>query len=471
MADEAVGRRLPTIRLMDEDLYKPTRRTLRSRLEDSALGSSWNEIAVIFEAKHNEKEDFPSIKVIHTTFDRYNPRSYLPASVETNPNKKHVSGQQYEEILYYKDVAPYGPTYHLMTTMAELFWSHGRSNKFLTLMILAYLRSLHSHNYNWAKAFCMAFGAKFSSYNREHTSMMVTTIPVVWAPCFVHILFSLRRNLFAGTPLEERCKLPEEIPIASPEPVDYNATRPKVDYKRGRETDHPGSTKWAHAEDNECGLPSTKIDKPPNISIPVQPEPSLLIPLPISTIVTGEPGHLLSPDMQSTQELCAHLRQDITRVINSRLLPYIQAAFQRHFVATDKWKKLYEDQLSKVRELQETNDGLREQLISKDAKKSDVHALAQTEVQRELEEFKRSMTVKEKAAKEIHQQKLAQVQTELEEYKWSSEALIKRLDEEALRLREALAAKESAVQALIDAHQKEISTLKATCRNYKTTLD
>ncbi|KAL2636317.1 hypothetical protein R1flu_007796 [Riccia fluitans] len=77
------------------------------------------------------------------------------------------------------------------------------------------------------------------------------------------------------------------------------------------------------------------------------------------------------------------------------------------------------------------------------------------------------MTKKEKA----HMQKLIQVQTELDEYKRSSEASIKRLEEEASRLLEALAAKESTVQALVDAHQKEISILKATCRKYKRTLD
>ncbi|KAL2622272.1 hypothetical protein R1flu_002477 [Riccia fluitans] len=83
----------------------------------------------------------------------------------------------------------------------------------------------------------------------------------------------------------------------------------------------------------------------------------------------------------------------------------------------------------------------------------------------------RGMTAKEKAAEETHLHKLALVQTQLEETKRSSEASIKRLEEEALRLREALAAKESVVQALENAHQKEISTLKATCRKYKTSLD
>ncbi|KAL2613762.1 hypothetical protein R1flu_025454 [Riccia fluitans] len=88
-----------------------------------------------------------------------------------------------------------------------------------------------------------------------------------------------------------------------------------------------------------------------------------------------------------------------------------------------------------------------------------------------LEDFKRSVTAKEKAAEETHLQKLALVQTQLEEYKRSSEASITRLEEEASCLREALAAKESAVQALENAHQKEISTLKTTCRKYKISLD
>ncbi|KAL2642792.1 hypothetical protein R1flu_010379 [Riccia fluitans] len=384
MADKAMGQRLPTIRMMDEDLYKAN--TTDTRGGTNVIG--WNEIAIIFRAKHNDKEDFRSIKVMHTTLDKYNPRSYLPVSIEANPNKNLVSGQRYEEILYYKDAAPYGPIYHLMTTVAELFWSQGRSNRFLTPMILAYLRGLHGHSYNWAKAILhylwteILFLQLRACHNEGGKS-----IPIVWAPCFVHILFSLRRTLFAGTPLEEaegwigwthvmkdtnmslaqlhskfptlitslddlrqRCKLPEEIPIASSERMDSNAARKKIYYKRGSKTDQPRSTKRPHEKDNERGLPSTKINK-------------------------------------------------------------------------------------------ETDDGLREQLDAKDAKKSNVHALARTEVQRELEEFKRSVKVKKNAAEETHQQKLAQVQTELEEYKRSSEASIKRLDEEASCLREALATK------------------------------
>ncbi|KAL2643919.1 hypothetical protein R1flu_011506 [Riccia fluitans] len=387
--------------------------------------------------------------MMHMTLDKYNPRSYLPASVETNLNKKLVCGQRYEEILYYKDATLYGPTYHLMTIVAELFWSAGRSNTFLTLMILAYLRGLHGHSYNWAKAILHGLRTKILFLqSRAHINEGGKTIPVVWAPCFVHILFGLTRTLFAGTPLKEakgwvgwthvtknidmslaqlhlkfpklitllsdlrqRCKLPEEIPIASPK--------------------QPMSTRRPRAEDK-------------------QPEE-----IPIAS---------------SEQPMSCQRPEEIP----------IASPIQRHSTATDTWKKAYEDQLSKVRELQETNAGLRGQVAAKDAEKSDVHALARTEVQRELkdlkrlvtelEDFKRSMTAKEKAAEETDLQKLALVQTELEEYKWSYEASLKWLEEEALCLREALAAKESAVQALENAHQKEISTsrqhVKSTRRRW-----
>ncbi|KAL2649224.1 hypothetical protein R1flu_017352 [Riccia fluitans] len=210
----------------------------------------WNEIAAVFGAKYNDKEDFRSIKVMHMTLDKYNLRANLPILVEHNPNKKLVSGQPYEEVVYYKDAAPYGPTYHLMTTMAELFWSAGRSN-------------------------------------RARSNEGGKPIPVVWAPCFVHILFGLRHNLFAGTPLEEsegwRCQLPEEIPIASLEqPV--STRRPRAEDKQQEEfvPASPGTVhvfskatrgyshcvartalvfKKARARDKERGLPSKKKNK------------------------------------------------------------------------------------------------------------------------------------------------------------------------------------------------------------------
>ncbi|KAL2621272.1 hypothetical protein R1flu_001477 [Riccia fluitans] len=434
----------------------------------------WNEIAVVFGAKQNEKEDFRSIKVMHTTLDKYDPRSYLPASVKTNPNKKLVSGQPYHEILYYKDVAPYGPTYHLMTTVAELFWSAGRSNKFLTPMILAYLRGLHGHSYNWAKAILHGL----SDQNSLLKSRACSNEEMQAAGGDTHCVLGTAR-------------------VDKKAPCRRQATG-------GDSHCVPGIArvfKKARAEDAECGLPSTKKNKPmcvqqnegqnsgvrTRFTQPSRPNipTEIIMPQPVQS--SGEcsestltpSGAILVEDLNGTSNEDSPTKPP--NVINFHLLPYVQARIQRHSAAIETWKKAYEDQLSKVRELQETNDGLRGQVAAKYAEKSTVHALARTEVQRELEELKKSVTeledfkrpvpAKEKAAEETHVQKLALVQTQLEEYKRSSEASIKRLEEEASHLREALVEKESAVQALENAHQKEISTLKATCQKYKTLLD
>ncbi|KAL2609575.1 hypothetical protein R1flu_028148 [Riccia fluitans] len=224
---------------------------------------------------------------MHTTLDKYNPRAYLPTLVKHNPNKKLVSGHPYEEVLYYKDTSPYGPTYCLMTTVAELFWSAERSNKFLTPMILAYLCGLHGHGYNWAKAILHGLrNAIHFMQSRARINEGGKPIPVVWAPCFMHILFGLRRNLFVGTPLEKaegwRCQLPEEIPIASSEQA-VSTRRPRAEDKQPEEfvpaspeqpvssqrredipiasPEQPVSSKRSCAEDKERGLLSKKKNK------------------------------------------------------------------------------------------------------------------------------------------------------------------------------------------------------------------
>ncbi|KAL2629011.1 hypothetical protein R1flu_013697 [Riccia fluitans] len=448
MADEATGQRLPTIRLMDEELYNVSTmehiQKFRSRIQ--FVPYSFKEMKnldlvkilamyclnmlkyVTSLQRHCVPEDIFLWGLQNTDVegDRLLVKD-VRASVEHNLNKKLVSGQPYEEVLYYKDAAPYGPTYCLMTTstMAELFWSAGRSNKFLTPMILAYLRGLHDHGYNWAKAILHGLWNEIHFLqSKVRSNEGGKPIPVVWARCFVHILFGLRRNLFAGTPLEEAegtgrvekkapcrrqaaggvCPCVPRTAVSSQRLEDIPIASPK----------QPVSSKRPRVEDKERGLPSKKKNKLP------------------------------STERQSAKELSAAIRRDISQVINFRLLPYVQARIQRHIVATDMWKQAYEVELSKVRELQATNDGLRGQLAAKDAAKSEVHALARTEVQHELEEFKRSVT-------------------KLEDFK--------RLEEEASRLRKALVAKESIVQVLENAHQKEIPTLKATCRKYKTSLD
>ncbi|KAL2631579.1 hypothetical protein R1flu_016265 [Riccia fluitans] len=157
--------------------------------------------------------------------------------------------------------------------------------------------------------------------------------------------------------LRQRCKLPEEIPIESSE------------CKRGSETDQPGSAKRPHAEDNERGLPSTKKQNAGPMIRFIQTQQAN-IPTEVTTIqpvlssreryesIHTPIGAILGEDLHDTSN-------EDSLVINSHLLPFVEAAFQRHSAAIDMWKKCYEDQLSKVHELQATNDGLREQLAAK----------------------------------------------------------------------------------------------------------
>ncbi|KAL3683574.1 hypothetical protein R1sor_001596 [Riccia sorocarpa] len=111
----------------------------------------WHEVAVAFGANHEDVEEFRAIKSNNKNFSEYMPSEYVLETVETNVARKLVNGRPYEEISYYKEAAPYGPTYFLMSVIAELFWCNGRSTRYTTPMVYPYLRSLHSHQTNWAK--------------------------------------------------------------------------------------------------------------------------------------------------------------------------------------------------------------------------------------------------------------------------------------------------------------------------------
>ncbi|KAL2620987.1 hypothetical protein R1flu_001192 [Riccia fluitans] len=302
-------------------------------------------------------------------------------------------------------------------------------------MILAYLRGLHGHGYNRAKAILHGLQNEIHFLqSRAPNNEGGRPIPIVWAPCFVHIFFGLRCNLFVGTPLEEvegwvgwthvtkdtdmtlpqlhskfpklitslsdlrqRCQLPEEIPIASPEqPV--STRRPCAEDKQPEEI-VPVSPKQPMSSQRPKDIPIASPEQPVSSKRPSADDKE-------RGLSSKKKNKLPSTERQSAKELSVAIRRDIS---------------QRSVT--------------------------------------------------ELEDFKRSVTANKKAAKETHLQKLVLVQTELKETKRSSEVSIKRLEEEASRLQEALAAKESTVQALENAHHKEISTLKATCRKYKTTLD
>ncbi|KAL2644025.1 hypothetical protein R1flu_011612 [Riccia fluitans] len=231
-----------------------------------------------------------------------------------------------------------------------------------------------NHDYdNWAKAILHGLQTKILFLqSRARSNEGGKTIPVVWAPCFLHILFGLRRTLFAGTPLEEaegwvgwthvtkdtdmslallhskfpklitsfsdlrqRCKLSEEIPIESPE--------------------QPVSTRRPRAEDKQPEeIPIVSLEQPVSCQRPEE----------ISIVSPEQPVSSKRPRAEDKE----------------RGLP-----------STKK------------------NKG---QVATKDVEKSDVHALARIEVQRELDElkwsmteledFKRSMTAKEKVAEKTH---------------------------------------------------------------------
>ncbi|KAL2620933.1 hypothetical protein R1flu_001138 [Riccia fluitans] len=130
---------------------------------------------------------------------------------------------------------------------------------------------------------------------------------------------------------------PEDIPIASPK--------------------QPVSSKRPRAEDKECGLPSKKKNKDEGQSSGVmvrfiQPShPNIPTgvttpqPIPTSGELSESTGAIFVEDLNGTSNEDSVAKPP--NVINSRLLPYVQARIQRHIAATDMWKKAYEVELSK----------------------------------------------------------------------------------------------------------------------------
>ncbi|KAL3699774.1 hypothetical protein R1sor_017796 [Riccia sorocarpa] len=111
----------------------------------------WSEVMTAFGGEHSDEDEFRGTKIMHRQLLPYKPSAFLPKTVEKNLNTGLVSRKDYEEVLYYREAAPYGPTYYLMTLIAEVFWSHSRSNRFLMPQVYAYVRALHGHPYNMAK--------------------------------------------------------------------------------------------------------------------------------------------------------------------------------------------------------------------------------------------------------------------------------------------------------------------------------
>ncbi|KAL3681045.1 hypothetical protein R1sor_024001 [Riccia sorocarpa] len=164
----------------------------------------WNEIMVAFGAEQTEDEEFRAIKVMHKQLLPYRPGEFLPEMVERNPNRELVSGCDYEEVHYYKEAAPYGPTFYLMSVISELFWGHAKNPRFQTPQVYAYLRGLHGHLCNWAKAILKVIRTEIVTLQKLAKSEgSRRSIPVVWAPLFLHILYTYRTKIFGGSPLQE----------------------------------------------------------------------------------------------------------------------------------------------------------------------------------------------------------------------------------------------------------------------------
>ncbi|KAL3681472.1 hypothetical protein R1sor_024428 [Riccia sorocarpa] len=162
----------------------------------------WHEVSVAFGASHSESEEFRTITLNTKNFALYRPGEFLMETVETNTQRKLVNGNPYEEITYYKEAAPYGPTYFLMSVIAELFWCNGRSVRFTTPMVYAYMRSLHGHQTNRSKVILHNLKTEiFFLQKRALQPDNSKPIPICWSPVFIRILYAFRETIFAGTEL------------------------------------------------------------------------------------------------------------------------------------------------------------------------------------------------------------------------------------------------------------------------------
>ncbi|KAL3683988.1 hypothetical protein R1sor_002010 [Riccia sorocarpa] len=72
--------------------------------------------------EHSDEDEFHGNRIMDKQLTSYKPSLFLPKTVDVakNLNKELISGKDYEEVLYYREVVPYGPTYHIMTLIAEL---------------------------------------------------------------------------------------------------------------------------------------------------------------------------------------------------------------------------------------------------------------------------------------------------------------------------------------------------------------
>ncbi|KAL3676316.1 hypothetical protein R1sor_026264 [Riccia sorocarpa] len=161
----------------------------------------WHEIQVAFRTLHDERDEFRKEKIAHKQFVALKPGQFLLEIVETNVNKKLVSGQPYEEINYYKKAAPYGPTYYSMTVICELFWCNARSPRFSSPMILYAFRETIFKGTNLAESEGWLGWSHMSRDGDIDHRQLISKFPTM-----ITNLGEIRNG----------CRLPDDIPLASP---------------------------------------------------------------------------------------------------------------------------------------------------------------------------------------------------------------------------------------------------------------
>ncbi|KAL3688428.1 hypothetical protein R1sor_014737 [Riccia sorocarpa] len=177
-------------------------RLIITGLNGSATVVGWQELERAFGAKHSDDDEFRATKIMQKQLLPYNPNDFLPVFMEKNANKELVSGKDYEENAYYREAAPYGPTYYLLTVIAEFFWCNSKGPRYLTPMVYAYLRALHGNPYNWAKVLLHGLKTEILSVQKESRNLdSRRSIQVGWAPVLVHLLYTFRERLFPNSPL------------------------------------------------------------------------------------------------------------------------------------------------------------------------------------------------------------------------------------------------------------------------------
>ncbi|KAL3696360.1 hypothetical protein R1sor_010436 [Riccia sorocarpa] len=172
----------------------------------------WPEIAVAFGSQHDPKEEFRSTKVMQSKLRNLHPDLFLPQAVESNPNKKLVNGQRYEECLYYREAAPYGPTYYLMTQT------------------------------NWAKAILHSLRMEISSLQNRGSRYMaqVESHDQDGDMTLSSLVARFPDPIINLQDVRENCLLLEQIPLATPlscteiQPYRKGYCRTKITVKRKR---------------------------------------------------------------------------------------------------------------------------------------------------------------------------------------------------------------------------------------------